>query len=160
MSAKLRTRPSSKKRWTVFSPRPSMSIAPRAAKWPRACWICAGQDRLGQRICTSPGGCTTGVPHAGQRSGMTKARSAPVRSCVSGPTTCGITSPARWTMTLSPIRRPLRATSSWLWRVESRTVAPPTETGSRTANGTRAPVRPTLTMMSRRVVTAVVGGNL
>jgi hypothetical protein len=29
-------------------------------------------------------------------------RSAPVRSWVSGPTTCGITSPARWTITRSP----------------------------------------------------------
>ena len=122
-----------------------MSIAPREAKWKMACWIWAGHERLGQRICTSPGGCTTGVSHTGQRSGIVNGRSAPVRSCVSGPTTCGMTSPARWTITRSPIRRPLRATSSWLCSVDSRTVAPPTETGSSTAKGTSAPVRPTLT---------------
>ena len=137
-----------------------MSIAPREAKWNRPCWIWAGQERLGQRICTSPGGWTTGVSHAGQRSGMANGRSSPVRSWVSGPTTWGITSPARWTITVSPIIRPLRATSSWLWRVARRTVAPPTETGSSSAKGTSAPVRPTLTMMLLSFVIAVVGANL
>ena len=115
---------------------------------------------MGQRICTSPGGWTTGVSQAGQRSGITNGRSSPVRSWVSGPTTWGMTSPARCTMTLSPIIRPLRARSSWLWRVARRTVAPPTDTGSSSANGTSAPVRPTLTMMLLSVVTAVVGANL
>ena len=50
--------------------------------------------------------------------------------------------------------------SSWLWRVASLTVAPPTETGSSSAKGTSAPVRPTLTLMSVRVVVTVVGGYL
>ena len=97
-----------------------MSIAPREAKWISPCTIWAGQERLGQRICTSPGGWTTGVSHAGQRSGMTNGRSSPVRSWVSGPTTWGMTSPARCTTTRSPIIRSLRATSSWLWRVARR----------------------------------------
>ena len=137
-----------------------MSIAPREAKWKSPCWICAGQERFGQRIWTSPSGWTTGVSQTGQRSGIVQGRSSPVRSWVSGPTTCGMTSPARCTMTLSPTMRPLRATSSWLWSVASLTVAPPTDTGSSTANGTSAPVRPTLTMMSLSVVIAVVGANL
>ena len=137
-----------------------MSMAPREAKWKSPCWIWAGQERLGHRICTSPGGWTTGVPQAGHRSGIANGRSEPSRSCVSGATTWGITSPARWTITRSPMRRSLRATSSWLWRVASRTVAPPTCTGSSAAKGTRAPVRPTLTGMSSSRVVAVVGANL
>ena len=84
MSAKLRRRPSSQKRRIVFSPSPSMSMAPREAKWKSPCWIWAGQERLGHRICTSPGGWTTGVPQAGQRSGIANGRSEPSRSCVSG----------------------------------------------------------------------------
>ena len=50
--------------------------------------------------------------------------------------------------------------SSWLWSVASLTVAPPTETGSSSAKGTNAPVRPTFTLMSFSVVTTVVGANL
>ena len=41
-----------------------------------------------------------------------------------------------------------------------RTITPPTATGSSTANGLSAPVRPTLTPMSSSCVMAVVGGNL
>ena len=39
------------------------------------------------------------------------------------------------------------------------TVAPPTNTGSRTANGVRTPVRPTDTSMLRSLVTACSAGN-
>ena len=55
-----------------------MSIAPREAKWMSLCTSWAGQERLGHRITTSPGGCTTGVSQAGQRSGIVNGRSAPV----------------------------------------------------------------------------------
>ena len=42
----------------------------------------------------------------------------------------------------------------------SRSVTPPTRTGSSTANGVTAPVRPTLTWMSRRMVVCSSAGNL
>ena len=88
--------------------------------------------------------------------------SSPCRcACVStGPTTCGITSPARCTITVSPTRTSLRLMSSSLCSVASFTVAPPMFTGSRTAYGFMLPVRPTLTPMSSSVVVRCVGGNL
>ena len=58
------------------------------------------------------------------------------------------------------MRRSRRATSSWLWRVALVTVAPPTNTGSNTAYGVTAPVRPTLTSIDRRRVVCSSGGEL
>ena len=58
-------------------------------------------------------------------------------------TTWGITSPARRTITVSPICRSRRAISSMLCRLALLTVTPPTKTGSRRATGVTAPVRPT-----------------
>jgi DNA ligase (NAD+) len=60
-----------------------------------------------------------------------------------GPTICGITSPARWTITRSTSRMSLRLKSSSLWSVARETVTPPTSTGSSIAHGLRLPVRPT-----------------
>ncbi len=54
----------------------------------------------------------------------------------------------------------LRLMSSSLCSVASDTVTPPTCTGSSTANGLSAPVRPTFTTIERSVVVAVVGANL
>src|SRR3972149_4865792 len=45
-------------------------------------------------------------------------------------TTCGMTSPARWTSTVSPSRMSLRSISSWLCRLARLTVTPPMCTGS------------------------------
>ncbi len=55
---------------------------------------------------------------------------APSRARSAGPTICGITSPARWTMTVSPSRMSLRLMSSSLCSVARETVTPPTSTGS------------------------------
>ena len=77
-----------------------------------------------------------------------------------GATTSGITSPARRTTTVSPISTPLRTTSSALCSVAIEIVTPPTRTGSSTANGVTAPVRPTLTWMSRSLVVCSSAGNL
>ena len=71
-----------------------------------------------------------------------------------------MTSPARRTTTVSPGRTSLRATSSSLCSVAIPTFAPPTNTGSSTANGVARPVRPMLTMMSRSSVVFSSGGNL
>ena len=91
------------------------------------------------------GALTIGVSHEGQRSGGPVAgpRSSRSTACGAGESTCGMTSPARRTMTSSPTRRSLRATSSSLWSVASFTVTPPTWTGSSTANGCRSPNLPT-----------------
>ena len=66
MSGSARTSPSVKKRCTSFSPKPSMSIAPRDTKCLNAWTIWPGQSRrFGQRVQTSPSGLTVGVPHSG-----------------------------------------------------------------------------------------------
>ena len=82
-----------------------MSIAPREAKCLRSwnCW--PGQPtRFGQRVKTAPSSLTVGVSHDGQRSGGRggAARSLRSTACGAGESTCGITSPARRTMTSSP----------------------------------------------------------
>ena len=77
-----------------------------------------------------------------------------------GPTTSGITSPARRTITKSPGRTSLRATSSTLWSVAVVTVTPPTCTGSSTAYGVAAPVRPMWIAMSLSFVVCSSGGYL
>ena len=137
-----------------------MSIAPRPAKWTMRPQICAGHCRFGQRATASPSGRTIGVPQFGQAVGITNGRSAPLRRLGIGATTSGITSPARRTTTVSPISTPLRATSSALCSVAIEIVTPPTRTGSSIANGVTAPVRPTLTWMSRSTVVCSSGGNL
>ena len=76
-----------------------------------------------------------------------------------GDTTCGITSPARITITSSPVRTSLRFRSSSLCSVAIPTVTPDTCTGSSSAKGTMWPVRPTFQATRRSVVVAVVGAN-
>ena len=78
-----------------------------------------GHARLGQRCMTSPSGFTTASLQSGHRSGIRNSF-VPFACAPAGPTTCGITSPARWTMTLSPSRICLRLMSSSLWSVARR----------------------------------------
>ncbi|MCY1449920.1 hypothetical protein D9M71_666930 [compost metagenome] len=75
-------------------------------------------------------------------------------------TTCGITSPARRMITVSPIIRPRRATSSMLCSVALATVTPATLTGFRRATGVTAPVRPTWNSTSSSSVSSSIAGNL
>ena len=74
--------------------------------------------------------------------------------------TCGMTSPARCTRTLSPSRMSLRSTSSRLCSVARATVTPPSSTGSISATGVTTPVRPTLGTIDSTRVTSLRGGNL
>jgi len=60
---------------------------------------------------------TAVAPHRGQCAGMCHRRSSPVRRSGTGPTTYGITSPARTTCTQSPSRRSFAATWSALCSV-------------------------------------------
>ena len=57
--------------------------------------------------------------------------------------TCGITSPALWICTISPIRISFFVISSKLWRVALDTSTPPIFTSSKRATGVIAPVLPT-----------------
>ena len=118
-----------------------------------------GQARFGQRCIASPSGLTISAPQSGQwlgiRNGFVPSLCGPA-----GPTICGITSPARWTITSSPSRMSLRLMSSSLCSVARETVTPPTSTGSSIAHGLSAPVRPTrIRILSSRVV-AVIGAHL
>ena len=109
-------------------------MPPRPAKWDRYSRSREGQARPPvQRATASPSRRTMGLPQKGQDAGIVHTCSAPVRSEGTGPTTSGMTSPARRTTTMSPTRRSLRAISSWLCRVALVMVAPPTKTGSSTA---------------------------
>ena len=111
-----------------------MSMPPRPAKCARYSRSREGQAKPPvQRATASPGRRVMGLPQKGQSAGIAHTRSAPVRSEGTGPTTSGMTSPARRMTTMSPTRRSLRAISSWLCRVALVMVAPPTNTGSSTA---------------------------
>jgi hypothetical protein len=107
----------------------------------------------------SPSGLTISASQSGQRFGILNGF-VPGRCAPAGPTICGITSPARWTITSSPSRMSLRLMSSWLCSVARETVTPPTSTGSSIAHGLSAPVRPTrIRILFSRVVT-VSGAHL
>jgi hypothetical protein len=118
-----------------------------------------GQARFGQRCITSPSGFTTSASQSGQRLGILNGF-VPLACGPAGPTICGITSPARCTITTSPSRISLRLMSSSLWRVAREMVTPPTLTGSRIAHGLSAPVRPTLIAICSSFVWAVSGAHL
>ena len=143
---------------TVCSPTPSMSAGPStqliSVSRPRD-----GQARFGQRCIASPSGFTTGVSQSGQRSGIRNGF-VPRRCAPAGPTICGITSPARCTITSSPSRISLRLMSSSLCSVAREIVTPPTSTGCRIAHGLSAPVRPTRIMIFSSRVVAVIGAHL
>ena len=145
---------------TRLSPRCSMSIAPRDAKWAMRCTRCPGHSALVQKVSLSPSSRTSGMWQTGQVVGNSHSGRPGGRFDSTGATTSGMTSPALRTTTVSPGRTSLTRTWSWLWRVARRTVDPLTRTGSNWANGVAFPVRPIDTMMSRRVVVASSGGNL
>ena len=89
-----------------------MSMARRCAKCNSACLRCAAHTRPPeQRESTSPGSRTATEPHTGQCAGMRKASADGGRRSASTPTTSGMTSPARRTITVSPTRTSLRSTS-------------------------------------------------
>ena len=119
-----------------------------------------GHARFGQRCMTSPSGLTTSTPQSGHFFGIRNFFVPGWCTPRAGPTICGITSPARWTTTMSPSRICLRLMSSSLWSVARETVTPPTSTGSITAHGFSAPVRPTRMWIFSSFVSAVIGAHL
>ncbi|MNS97742.1 hypothetical protein D3C72_1320880 [compost metagenome] len=103
---------------------------------------------------------STWEPHTGHCSGICTGRAFSGRRSMTTCTTCGITSPARRMITVSPIIRPRRATSSMLCNVALATVTPATLTGFRRATGVTAPVRPTWNSTSSSSVSSSIAGNL
>ena len=104
-----------------------MSIAPTKCFTAWKTW--PGQPALfGQIVQTLPSGLIVGVSQAGQRSGGSGGGLRFFAFCAFevGDTTCGITSPARMTITSSPGRTSLRRRSSSLWSVASFTITPDT----------------------------------
>jgi hypothetical protein len=103
----------------------------------------------------------SGCPHDGHSAGGTISRSAPVRlDSSSTPATNGMTSPARRTSTVSPMRMPRARMTSWLASVARITVVPPTNTGSSTATGATLPVFPTSQTTSASTVVFSSAANL
>ncbi len=89
-----------------------MSIAPRETKCLSSCQARAGQSRFGHLVNTPSAGLTVGVLQKGHLAGgLRAARDGACRSTTwgAGESTCGITSPARSTITSSPARMSLRA---------------------------------------------------
>ncbi len=155
-----RTSPAARSWSTSASPSPSIFMARRAAKWRMDSRTLAGHEGLTQRETTSPSGLKIADPQTGQRDGQENGRSRPVRRSFMTETTRGMTSPLRSMRTWSPTRTSLRRISSSLCRVERLIVVPESLTGSSTATGVRAPVRPTWMMMSSTLVVAWRAGNL
>ena len=75
-------------------------------------------------------------------------------------TTSGITSPALWTNTVSPILTSFRSISSWLCNVAFVTTTPPTLTGFNFATGVTAPVLPIDATISRILLVTCSALNL
>ena len=124
-----------------------MSMAPREANENSHSMFCDGQPLLLGQNQYAPLR-TRAMPHDGHFFGNLHGFAFGGRFDGTGPTTSGMTSPARRTTTVSPSRTSLRLTSSSLCNVAVPTVTPPTNTGSRKANGVTIPVRPVCTPIS------------
>src|SRR5690606_40114419 len=97
-------------------------IARREAKWNTDCTSCAGQlSSPEQRHTAAPSSRTTSEPQAGQVAGIDHGCASGGRWSITTWTTSGITSPARRTITVSPLRTSRRATWSALCRSEEHT---------------------------------------
>ena len=153
--------PSSRSCATRCSPSPSISSAPREAKWTICASSWAGHGRID----------AVGVALVADAHQLTAARRAgrrelPRAACGddpprrTAPTTSGMTSPALRTITRSPGRTSFAFTWSSLCSVAIDTVDPATTTGSSTAKGVTRPVRPTDTSMSSSRVVRSSGGSL
>jgi hypothetical protein len=102
-----------------------------------------GQSQFRQRQATSPPMRTKLPEQVGHLSGKTNGVAHGGRLAGTAATMAGITSPARSTMTLSPMRRSFLAMSSPLCSVADRMVVPPRLTGRQIRHGARTPLRPT-----------------
>ena len=138
-----------------------MFMAPREAKCSRPRCSLAGHDVFSQRHTASPSSrCRRRLAERTRRRASATAPTPGSRRLSTGPTTRGITSPAFSITTQSPSRMSLRAMSSALCSVAIEIVEPATNTGSSTANGVTAPVRPTLTLDLQQLRRLLLGREL
>ena len=100
----------------------------------------------------------TGAPQLGQVVGMAKACCPADRADT--PMTSGMMSPALRTLMVSPMPTPKFAIISPLCRLARETLVPARKIGSNTAVGVSTPVRPTVTSISRTVLSLTSGGYL
>ena len=139
----------------------SMSAAARDAQWISRRTFCAGQATLVQYSSRLLPCSISSCLHDGHSVGGSISRSSPVRlEASSTPATKGITSPARRTSTVSPIRTSRARMTSWLASVARVTVVPPTNTGSSTATGATLPILPTSQITSASTVVFSSAANL
>ncbi len=122
--------------------------------------LCGQASSPEQRHTAAPVSRTISEPQTGHAIGMLHAVTPGGRLSVMTATTSGITSPARRTMTVSPMRTSKRAIWSALCKVALVTVTPATCTGVRRATGVAAPVRPIWISMASTVVVCSWAGNL
>ncbi len=150
--------------WTSCSihwlPMPCMSSPAEDTKWIIERSLTAGQEMLSHIQADCPCSRCTRSPQAGHLSGKDQGTAEGGRFSRQTRTISGITSPARCTTTVSPMRTSLAFTSSSLWSVALETVTPPTATGTSLATGVRTPVLPTCTSMACNTVMACSAGNL
>ena len=139
-----------------------MFIAVRDAKCSRLRRRRAGHDGFSQRQTTASSSRCSRLWHSGQCVGICHGspRGTPSGCGRIALTTFGMTSPPFSISTRSPGRTSLRATSSALCSVAIEIVLPASLTGSSTAYGVTAPVRPTFTSIAFSVVVACCAGNL
>ena len=140
-----RTRPRSTSCSISLLPSPSTSRAPLLTQWRKPPRRIAGQLLLMQRVAASLSSRTKVEPHSGQWSGRSRGTAPSGRSSGSTRTTSGMISPALRTTTVSPRCRSSSAMRSALCRVARLTLVPARATGSNSATGVTAPVRPTCT---------------
>ena len=141
----------------------SLDVERPAAREVQERLLALRRDTRGRRCSARrprPAGAPPPSRTAGHSTGIANSRASAGRRSGTARTTCGITSPARRTITVSPMRRSRRRISSSLCSVTLVTVVPPTNTGARRATGVIAPVRPTCTSMARSCVAISSGGNL
>ena len=119
----------------VTKPSASISRAEREPMYAILSRSWAGQLlALGQRRSTSPSWAgASRLWHSGHFFGIANFFSEPSRRATTGPKISGMTSPALRSTTVSPIKIPLAATTSWLCKVANSTSLPATRIGSKTA---------------------------
>ena len=144
----------------MLSPNPSIFIASLDTKCTRFLNSFAGHSIPVHLIAASPSSLIAGAPHTGQVFGISKSFSFPVLLSFFTSTISGITSPAFWITTVSPIFNSFSFMKSSLWSVVFDIVEPATLTGSKIAIGVITPVLPTWHTISFKVVSFCSGGYL
>ena len=146
--------------WIIFSPSPSIFIASLDTKWTKFLNNFAGHSIPVHLTAASPSSLTASAPHTGHTLGILKSFSSPVLFSSTTFTISGITSPAFWITTVSPIFKPFSFIKSSLCNVVFDIVEPATFTGSSIAIGVITPVLPTWHTMSFNIVCFCSGGYL